>query len=109
MPALALAALWLAGRDRGRRLRVPELVAAGCLSTLFAGGVLAAHRLPTRVAEAEDPWVARGSGTLYPDPWTVDRTLYDIRYGSGKFFENLGDKLIHDTFDLEVSGTAKPQ
>lgn len=38
---------------------------------------------------------------------TVDRTAYDIRYGSGKFFENLGDKMIHDTFDLEVSGSAK--
>ncbi|HCM41851.1 MAG TPA: YceI family protein [Candidatus Omnitrophota bacterium] len=34
---------------------------------------------------------------------TVDRTLYDIRYGSGKFFENLGDKTIHDNFTLEVS------
>jgi len=29
---------------------------------------------------------------------TVDRTLYDIRYKSGKFFENLGDKTIHDEF-----------
>lgn len=34
---------------------------------------------------------------------TVDRTAYDIRYGSGKFFENLGDKTIHDTFTLDVS------
>lgn len=32
----------------------------------------------------------------------VDRTLYDVRYGSGKFFENLGDKAIYDDFDLEV-------
>ncbi|NQU68855.1 MAG: YceI family protein [Candidatus Marinimicrobia bacterium] len=28
----------------------------------------------------------------------IDRTLYDVRYGSGKFFENLGDKMIHDEF-----------
>lgn len=34
---------------------------------------------------------------------TVDRTLYDVRYGSGKFFENLGDKTIHDNFTLDVS------
>lgn len=33
---------------------------------------------------------------------TVDRTLYDIRYGSGKFFQNLGDKMIDDTFKLDV-------
>ena len=25
-----------------------------------------------------------------------DRSNYDVRYGSGKFFENLGDNLIHD-------------
>lgn len=33
---------------------------------------------------------------------TVDRTLYNIRYGSGKFFDNLGDKTIYDDFILEV-------
>jgi len=31
----------------------------------------------------------------------IDRTLYDIRYGSGKFIANLGDKLIHDDFVLQ--------
>ena len=34
---------------------------------------------------------------------TVDRTLYGVRYGSGKFFDNLGDKAINDNFDLEVT------
>lgn len=37
---------------------------------------------------------------------TVDRTDFDIRYGSGKFFENLGDKMIHDIFTLDVSVAA---
>ncbi len=32
----------------------------------------------------------------------VDRTLYNVRYGSGKFFDNLGDKAIYDEFDLKV-------
>lgn len=31
----------------------------------------------------------------------VDRSLYDVRYGSGKFFENLGDKAINDIFTLK--------
>lgn len=31
----------------------------------------------------------------------IDRTLYNIRYGSGKFIDNLGDKLIHDDFVLQ--------
>ena len=33
----------------------------------------------------------------------VDRTNYDIKYRSGKFFQDLGDKAIYDEFDLEVS------
>jgi polyisoprenoid-binding protein YceI len=31
----------------------------------------------------------------------IDRTLYNIRYGSGKFLQNLGDNLIHDDFVLQ--------
>jgi polyisoprenoid-binding protein YceI len=33
----------------------------------------------------------------------VDRTLYNVRYGSGKFFENLGNAMIYDEFDLAVT------
>jgi polyisoprenoid-binding protein YceI len=33
---------------------------------------------------------------------TVDRTLYDVRFGSTKFFDKLGDKAIHDNFTLDV-------
>lgn len=32
----------------------------------------------------------------------VDRTDYDIKYKSGTFIENLGDKVIYDDFDLVV-------
>jgi len=32
----------------------------------------------------------------------VDRTNYDIKFRSGNFFENLGDKTIYDEFDLVV-------
>ncbi|MFN8208907.1 MAG: YceI family protein [Bacteroidales bacterium] len=34
---------------------------------------------------------------------TVDRSKYDIRYGSGSFFDNLGDKTIYDEFKLKVN------
>jgi polyisoprenoid-binding protein YceI len=34
---------------------------------------------------------------------TIDRTVYDVKYGSGKFFEGLGDKMISDDFELVVS------
>jgi len=33
---------------------------------------------------------------------TVDRAKYNVRYGSGSFFEGLGDKMIYDNFDLSV-------
>jgi len=32
----------------------------------------------------------------------VDRSEFDVRYGSGSFFDNLGDKTIYDEFDLSV-------
>jgi polyisoprenoid-binding protein YceI len=33
----------------------------------------------------------------------VDRTKFNIRYGSGSFFDNLGDKTIYDDFNLKVN------
>ncbi|QLE01667.1 YceI family protein [Galbibacter sp. BG1] len=32
----------------------------------------------------------------------IDRTKHNVRYGSGSFFDNLGDKTIYDEFDLVV-------
>lgn len=32
----------------------------------------------------------------------VDRTKYDVRYGSTSFFDNLQDKAIYDEFDLNA-------
>jgi polyisoprenoid-binding protein YceI len=32
----------------------------------------------------------------------IDRTKYDVRYGSTSFFDNLKDKAIYDEFDLIV-------
>ncbi|MEO9803568.1 MAG: YceI family protein [Reichenbachiella sp.] len=34
---------------------------------------------------------------------TVDRSKFDVRYGSNSFFDNLGDKAISDEFTLDVS------
>ena len=34
---------------------------------------------------------------------TFDRTKFNVKYRSGNFFQNLGDKLIYDDIDLEVS------
>ncbi|WP_187347470.1 YceI family protein [Flavobacterium piscinae] len=46
--------------------------------------------------------LAIGTGTARTS-FKVDRTKYDIKYGSGSFFDNLGDKAINDEFELTVS------
>jgi polyisoprenoid-binding protein YceI len=37
----------------------------------------------------------------------VDRTKFNIRYGSGKFFKKLGDKVIKDEFKLSLNLATK--
>ncbi|MBK9012607.1 MAG: YceI family protein [Saprospiraceae bacterium] len=36
----------------------------------------------------------------------IDRSDFDVRYGSGSYFDGLGDKTIYDEFDLKVKLTA---
>lgn len=33
---------------------------------------------------------------------TIDRSKFDVRYGSNSFFDGLGDKAIYDEFDLNI-------
>jgi polyisoprenoid-binding protein YceI len=33
----------------------------------------------------------------------IDRTKFDIKYGSGSFFKGLGDNMIYDEFDLNIN------
>ena len=39
----------------------------------------------------------------------VDRTKYDIRYGSSSFFDNLGNKAISNEFELDLNLVASLQ
>jgi polyisoprenoid-binding protein YceI len=45
---------------------------------------------------------ANGTITASADKISVDRTKYDIKYGSKSFFDTLGDKAINDEFELTV-------
>lgn len=38
--------------------------------------------------------------------FSINRTLWDIRFGSNKFFDNLGDKAIRDDIDYDISISA---
>jgi polyisoprenoid-binding protein YceI len=37
----------------------------------------------------------------------IDRTKYDIRYGSGSFFKGLGDNMIYNDFEIEFELVAE--
>lgn len=42
-------------------------------------------------------------GTTANAKLKIDRTKFGIRYGSGSFFDNLGDNTIYDNFELDVT------
>lgn len=46
---------------------------------------------------------SEGKSTVYKGTLTIDRSKYNIRYGSKSFFDNLGDKVIYDEFTLDFS------
>ncbi|MCH9661063.1 MAG: YceI family protein [Bacteroidetes bacterium] len=43
------------------------------------------------------------NGTTATTTLTIDRTKFGVKYGSGSFFDNLGDKTIYDDFELDIT------
>ncbi|WP_299552872.1 YceI family protein [Seonamhaeicola sp.] len=41
--------------------------------------------------------------TLTSETFTIDRSKWDVKYGSKSFFDDLGDKFINDDIELTVS------
>ena len=54
------------------------------------------HPVNFEMISSEDGWTAN---------LVFDRSKYDVRFRSGSFFENLGDKLIYDDIELSVNLT----
>lgn len=44
---------------------------------------------------------------LKSEPFKIDRTLWDVNYGSKSIFDNLGDKFINDDIEIAISVLAK--
>lgn len=62
----------------------------------------------TTVPQTFDVTVKQNGKTLTANgTMTVNRTKYDIKYGSGSFFEGLGDRMIYDDFTVAVALVAK--
>lgn len=57
-------------------------------------GITHKIEVPTTVKMKDGKLVAIGETD-------IDRTLYKIKYGSGKFFDDLGDRMIYDDFTVK--------
>ena len=53
--------------------------------------------------------IANNADVIVAGGLVFDRSQFDVRYGSGKFFENLGDKLIKDEITLKLDIKGKKQ
>ena len=51
--------------------------------------------------------VEEGRTITFTAQITVNRAKYDVRYGSGSFFSDLGDKAISDDFILDITLVVK--
>ncbi|HAM11338.1 MAG: hypothetical protein A2X05_12975 [Bacteroidetes bacterium GWE2_41_25] len=61
----------------------------------------------TQPVEFKASYQKKDDGNWFFANIIVDRTKYNVRYGSGSFFDNLGDKTIYDEFKLKVSLVVK--
>ncbi|MEZ4797536.1 MAG: YceI family protein [Flavobacteriaceae bacterium] len=56
---------------------------------------------PVTISEEGDTF------TLTSEMFTIDRSKWNVKYGSKSFFDNLGDKFINDDIELKVTVKAK--
>lgn len=47
-------------------------------------------------------FVVKKEGSKFSTVLVIDRSKFDVKYGSGSFFDGLGDKMIYDEFTLTV-------
>ena len=63
-------------------------------------GITKSVTFDAKVTNTGDAYAIEGSAVL-------NRAEFDVKYGSGSFFENLGDNLIHDNFTVGFNLVAK--
>jgi len=65
-------------------------------------GMVSSITFPAQITTEADKLLATAA-------FSIDRTVWDIRYGSGRFFEDLGDKTIKDQIDFTIQLEAQRQ
>lgn len=69
---------------------------------LTVKGITQSIKIPViKLEESEE-----GVKTIEAISLTLDRSEFDVRFGSGSFFSNLGDKTIYDDFELTINVSA---
>lgn len=78
-----------------------ELVITKVEGTTFSGNLTIKGITNPTVFTATSS--TEGKSTTYKGTLTIDRSKFNVKYGSKSFFENLGDKVIYDEFTLDFS------
>ena len=77
---------------------------AGQSNQIFADltirGITHPINLPLEISQNDSSYSAEGT-------IDINRTLFNIQYKSGTFFEDLGDRMIYDDFTVQFSLQAK--
>ena len=68
-------------------------------------GTMVIKNIAQEISFMADVTTENGQITAVAD-MKIDRAKFNVRYGSDSFFDNLGDKVIYDEFDLSVKLTA---
>ncbi|WKK87332.2 YceI family protein [Marivirga arenosa] len=71
-------------------------------ATHFLAGDLTIKGITNKITFPANITVEDGKATAKAS-FALDRTKWEIRYGSGSFFDGLGDKMIYDDFKLSVN------
>jgi polyisoprenoid-binding protein YceI len=82
------------------KLEIKSVTAAAtgvtCVADLTIKGITKEITFPATISYMDNVMVAKAD-------FKIDRTKWDIKYGSGSFFENLGNKAIDNDFEVSVT------
>lgn len=89
-------------KHKTARLEIEQVDGDKITASLTIKGITQKVVFPAKVVMSND-----GSMTATADI-EVDRSKYDVRYGSGSFFDDLGDKAINDIIKFKVKLVGSP-
>lgn len=79
-----------------------ESTAANIPPTYEVAGTLKLKGTTKPIAFPMTAFIDEQNHLIADASFSLDRTRWDVRYGSGKFFDKLGDSIIDDKFDVEI-------